>query len=343
MKSVVRIFIAIIFIGSFIVQFSSCSSCNNPKPLTVDTTKPKPVVTVRVPEFDADSSYKYCDAQVKFGPRIPGTKAQQQCAAYLEKMLKRYCDTVYVQKANVKVYDGTEKPMINLIGSFNPKAKKRILLLSHWDTRPWSDRDVNEPKKQFDGADDGGSGVGILIACAEQFQKQKPNVGIDILLCDVEDYGPPEFETKWDETDQYALGTQYWANHPHTKNYRAFYGILLDMTGAVNARFPKEAFSMKYAPSVINEFWNHAQSLGFGNYFVNENANAITDDHYYVNTLNGTPTIDIINLSTETKTGFAPHWHAQSDNMDLIDRATMKAVGQTLLQMIYYEPGYENL
>ncbi|GDX52659.1 glutamine cyclotransferase [Bacteroidota bacterium] len=343
MKSEVRIFIAIIFIGNFVAQFSSCSSCNNPKPVTVDTTKPKPVVTVHVPEFDADSSYRYCDVQVKFGPRIPGTKSQQQCAAYLEKMLKRYCDTVYVQKANVKVYDGTEKPMINLIGSFNPKAKKRILLLAHWDTRPWSDRDANEPKKQFDGADDGGSGVGILIECAEQFQKQKPNVGVDILLCDVEDYGPPEFESKWDETDQYALGTQYWANHPHAKNYRAFYGILLDMAGAVNARFPKEAFSMKYAPTVVNEFWNHAQSLGFGNYFVNENANAITDDHYYVNTINGTPTIDIINLSNETKTGFASHWHAQSDKMDLIDRATMTAVGQTLLQMIYYEPGDDNI
>ncbi len=323
--------------------FSSCSSCNNPKPVPVDTTKLKPIATIHVPEFDADSSYQYCDAQVKFGPRIPGTKAQQQCAAYLEKMLLRFCDTVYVQKANVKIYDGSEKPMINLIGSINQKAKKRILLLAHWDTRPWSDQDEKNQKIQFDGADDGGSGVAVLIEAARQFHKSKPNVGIDILFTDVEDYGPPSFETKWNETDQYALGTQYWAKNPHTKNYRAFYGILLDMVGAVNARFPKEGFSMKYAPSVVNEFWNHAQSLGFGNYFVNENSNPITDDHYYVNTMNGTPTIDIINLTHESKHGFAGHWHMQSDNMDVIDRATLKAVGQTLMRMIYFEPGDENL
>ena len=203
---------------------------------------------------------------------------------------------------------------------------------------------AKEPKKQFDGADDGGSGASVLIECARQFQKQKPDVGVDILLEDVEDYGPPEFETgKWNEKDMYALGTQYWAKHPHTPNYRAFYGILLDMVGAVNARFPKEASSMRYAPSIVNEFWSHAQSLGFGNYFVNENANEIIDDHTYVNTINGTPTIDIINLSTETATGFASHWHAQTDNMNLIDRATLKAVGQSILEMLYKEPGNENL
>jgi len=343
MKSVVSTFIAILFIGSFASQLFSCSSCNNNNHVTVDTISQKPVTVVHVPEFDADSAYIYCGAQVKVGPRIPGTRSQRECAAYLEKMLRQYCDTVYVQKANVKVYDGSEKPMINLIGSFNPKAKKRILLLAHWDTRPWSDRDGKEPKKQFDGADDGGSGAAVLIECARQFQKQKPDIGIDILLEDVEDYGPPEFESKWDEKDQYALGTQYWAKHPHTPNYRAFYGILLDMVGAVNARFPKEAGSMKYAPSVVNEFWSHAQSLGFGNYFVNEDANMIIDDHYYVNTINGTPTIDIINLRRETQTGFASHWHAQSDNMSLIDRATLKAVGQSILEMLYKEPGDNSL
>ena len=336
MKSEVRIFIAIIFIGNFVAQFSSCSSCNNPKPVTVDTTKPKPVVTVHVPEFDADSSYRYCDVQVKFGPRIPGTKSQQQCAAYLEKMLKRYCDTVYVQKANVKVYDGTEKPMINLIGSFNPKAKKRILLLAHWDTRPWSDRDANEPKKQFDGADDGGSGVGILIECAEQFQKQKPNVGVDILLCDVEDYGPPEFESKWDETDQYALGTQYWANHPHAKNYRSFYGILLDMAAAKGAVFSREGISSFNAGWVQDKVWANASTLGFGSFFVNQAVGSITDDHVYINQIAKIPTVDIIHIDLASPSGtFGSYWHTHADDMSVIDKTTLNAVGKTLLYTIY--------
>ncbi len=338
MRELRRVLITIIFFGGVSFIFFPCSSCNN-NPVSHDSTSEiKTVTPVHVPQFNADTAYNICASQVRFGPRIPGTKAQQQCADYLENILRKYCDTVYVQKSSVKIYDGNSVPMINLIGSFNPKAQKRILLLAHWDTRPWSDRDATNPKKQFDGADDGASGPAILLACAEQFQKQKPGVGVDIFFCDVEDYGPPEFESgKWDEKDTYALGTQYWAKNPHVKNYRAYYGILLDMTAATNARFPKEGFSMQFAPSVVSQIWSTAQSIGFGNYFVNDLSNPITDDHYYVNTINGTPTIDIINLSSETKTGFAPHWHAQTDNMNLIDRETMKAVGQTLLQVIYNE------
>lgn len=333
------IFLSLALLGIVATILSQCSSCNNPPTPIADTTNQKPIPSVHIPDFNADSAYIFCAAQVKFGPRIPGTKAQDQCAAYLKMMLEKYCDTIYVQKSSVKIYDGTMKPMINLVGSFNPKAAKRILLLAHWDTRPWSDRDEKLPREKFDGADDAASGVGTLIECAEQFQKQKPDVGVDILFVDVEDYGPPEFEAgKWDEKDTYALGTQYWAKNPHTKNYRAYYGILLDMSGAVNARFPKEGVSAQYAPSVMNQFWSRAQALGYGNYFVNESANQIIDDHYYVNTINGTPTFDIINLSSETKTGFAPHWHTQADNMNLIDRATMKAVGQTILELIYKEP-----
>lgn len=289
---------------------------------------------VQVPSFNADSAYTYIAQQVAFGPRTPGSKAQEQCAAWMEGQLKRYCDTVYRQETQLTAGDKkTRLRCINLIGSIRPQAKRRILFLAHWDSRPWADMDITDKNKAIDAADDGGSGVAVLISLAATLKAiplTNPDVGIDILLTDVEDYGTRE----WGD-DSYALGTQYWAHNPHIPGYKAEGGILLDMVGGRNARFPLESNSKQLAGGLQQEVWAAAGDAGYASYFVYEDGGAITDDHMPVNEIRKIPTIDVIHLPSSSATGFPDHWHTHNDNMSVIDKGTLKAVGQTLLQFLY--------
>ncbi|MEP7127892.1 MAG: M28 family peptidase [Chitinophagales bacterium] len=309
-----------------------------PKPDSTPATEgaTKTTVNMVVPDFNADSAYTYVAKQVAFGPRIPGTAAQEKCAQWLYAQLKSYSSNVVLQDVKVELYNGKKVPCKNLIASFHPEMQKRILLCAHWDTRPWSDQDSLDKKSAFDGADDGGSGVAVLLEIARILSQQKTGVGIDIAFFDVEDYGPPYWDplSNEEKPTAYCIGTQYWANNPHVSNYRAYFGILLDMVGAKNATFPQEGLSLKFAPSVVKNVWDTANGLGYGNYFVYSKTNSITDDHAFVNSINGTPCIDIINMNSR---GFAKHWHTQQDNMSIIDKGTLKAVGQTLLQVIFNE------
>jgi hypothetical protein len=249
----------------------------------------------------------------------------------MEAQLKTVCDTIYIQTTTVKGGDGKTLPCINLVGSINPKATKRILLLTHWDSRPWADNDVNDIDKPILAADDGASGIAVLLELAREI-KTKPlsNIGIDILFTDVEDYG----KDQWGE-NSYCLGTQYWANHPHVANYTATFGILLDMVGARNAQFPMEGFSLQYAPEIVRKVWAAANTAGYASYFPIINGATITDDHVFVNRIIKIPTVDIINLRVNSPNVFAPHWHTHQDNMDIIDKNTLKAVGETLLHLVY--------
>lgn len=316
------------------------SSCQQGQPATqnreetTDTTSATaPNAAVAVPDFQADSAYSYIASQVAFGPRVPGSPAQQKCAAWLETMLRKSCDTVYVQSVNVSGGGGKMLPCINLIGSFHPAASMRILLLTHWDCRPWADEDKNNPGKPILAADDGGSGTAVLLELARTFKTNKlPDwLGVDLLLTDVEDYGNSEL---WGE-ESYCLGTQYWARHPHVPGYKAAYGILLDMVGARNARFPLEGFSSQYAGNVQRKIWQSASNAGFSSYFPYEPSAAITDDHLPVNRIAGIPTVDIIHLTTDPQNPFPPHWHTHADDMPVIDKNTLKAVGQTLLHHLF--------
>jgi hypothetical protein len=317
-----------------ICLLAACSSCeNNTSQQPAEQTKEPEAYRRKAPEFNSDSAYSYVKAQVDFGPRVPNTKQHDACAKYLADKLKSFTPNVIVQKASVVAFDKTKLNIHNIIGQFNPQAKHRILLFAHWDTRPWGDRDVEGTDKPILGADDAGSGVGILMEVARQLSAQNVSVGVDIAFFDAEDYG------KRDETegeDSYALGTQYWCKNLQPAGYTASYGILLDMTGARNATFLKEANSMMYASNVVNKVWNIANQLGFGNYFLNQLGGGITDDHVYPNKIANIPSIDIVNTNPATLS-FAPHWHTHQDNMDVIDRNTLKAVGQTLLEVIFSE------
>jgi len=287
---------------------------------------------VVVPQFNADSAYSFIARQVGFGPRVPNSKSHEDCASWLTSKLNEYCDTVYLQKTKVLAGDKKELPCLNIIGVINPNAKRRVLFLAHWDSRPWADQENPPSGQPIDAADDGASGVAVLMELSRVLKSNSFNkeIGIDILLVDVEDYG----KTEWGE-DSYALGAQYWSNNPHVSGYTAEAGILLDMVGAKNARFPQEGYSKQYAGYVLKQVWAAASKAGYSSYFTYENGGHITDDHVPVNEIRKIPTIDIINLPTGSPTGFGSHWHTHKDNMDIIDKSTLKAVGQTLLEYLY--------
>ncbi len=313
---------------------SSCGNNNATPPAKTEENKPAPAA-LQVPQFLEDSAYDFVAHQVAFGPRTPGSEGQKKCAGWLRQELSRYCDTVYVQETTVTGGDKKKLPCINLIGVIHPTAARRILFLTHWDSRPWADMDTKDKDKPILAADDGGSGTAILISVAQAIKAQgklAADVGVDILFTDVEDYGRSE----WGE-DSYCLGTQFWARNPHVAGYRAMFGILLDMTGAKDARFPMEGMSNKYAPDVQQKVWQCAAHAGYSSLFQFTPGADITDDHVPVNRITGIKTIDIINLTPDPENPFAPHWHTHADDMKIIDRGTLKAVGQTLLQVIYEE------
>ena len=226
-----------------------------------------------------------------------------------------------------------------VIGAYNPESKRRVLLCAHWDSRPYADQDADKTKHHSPilGVNDGASGVGVLLEVARQLQQQAPAIGIDIIFFDAEDYGIPYFYQGAYKNDTWCLGSQYWGRVPHVDGYNARYGILLDMVGGKNATFYKEQFSQRTAGKYVNKIWNTAHRLGFGNFFPKEKGTEVTDDHMYVYNLRQIPCVDIINYDPNCDTGFGDFWHTIDDTMDIIDKGTLNAVGQTLLEVIYNE------
>jgi glutaminyl-peptide cyclotransferase len=317
---------------SLILVLSACTK-EEEKPNTPPVVEQK---SYRVPAFLGNASFEYVEKQVAFGPRVPNSDAHKACAAWIVNTLKSFNWEVIEQEFVATAYTGDKLQSNNIIAQYNPSAKKRILFGAHWDTRPFADsplskKDVNKP---IDGADDGASGVGVLMELASVIS-QNPidanDLGIDIIFFDSEDYGDSSGNSK----DSYCLGSQYWAKNKHTPNYNAEFGILLDMVGTENARFTKEEGSMYFAGPVMNKVWQLAQDMGMGSKFVNDATSMILDDHYYVNTIAKIPMIDIINRPVTTETGFGHYWHTHDDNMDIISKNTMKDVGQLLTAIIY--------
>lgn len=293
--------------------------------------------TVSVPVFNADSAYKYAAAQVEFGPRVPNTEAHRACGNWLAQELQRFGAQVTSQYVTLHAYDGTALEARNIIGSFKPETKKRVLLCAHWDSRPWADADP-DPKNHYTpilGANDGASGVGVLLEVARQLQKQPTDVGVDIVFFDAEDYGTHAADTEPSEGVAWCLGSQYWARVPHSEDYMARFGILLDMVGGKDARFYREGFSDYFAKPIVDKVWAAAHSSGNGEYFPYAEGGQITDDHLPIIHVARIPCIDIIGHYPET--GFAPTWHTMDDTMENIDPAVLRAVGQTVLQVIYNE------
>jgi Zn-dependent M28 family amino/carboxypeptidase len=308
-------------------------SCRQEAKTTATTDVP-----VSVPAFSADSAYLFIAQQVDFGPRVPNTPAHEACADFLVARLQSFGATVTEQKVKLTAFNGDVLDANNIIASFNAAESQRILLFAHWDTRPWSDHDP-DPKNYYKpvlGANDGGSGVGVLLEIARQIGLQSPRLGVDIIFFDAEDYGAPE-DYKGNAVDSWCLGSQYWARNPHVNPYRPRFGILLDMVGAGDAKFYREQISDYYARNIVDKVWNTAANLGFEKFFINKPGGAVTDDHLYVNQIAGIPSVNIIQYDPRSPNGFGDYWHTTNDDMRNIDKETLFAVGTTVMQVIYNE------
>ena len=334
------------FVVTVALLFVACGNTTNRSVAATGSTmaaqQPKEVApAVIVPIFDADSAYAYVASQVAFGPRVPNTAAHRACGDYLVSMLRGYGAEVVTQEVDLTAYNGDVLSARNIIASFQPEKSERLLLCAHWDCRPWADSDPDSTNhyKPILGANDGASGVGVLLEIARHLSAVPTEVGIDIVLFDAEDYGlhNNDISEYYTNTTSWALGSQYWSLHPHRQGYSARYGILLDIVGAPGSRFCFERYSLQYAGSVVQKVWSSAEQLGYSSYFPRVNGGLITDDHYYVNTLLGVPCIDIINCDPDSPNGFGAYHHTLKDDMDWIDASTLKAVGQTVMTVIYNE------
>ena len=273
--------------------------------------------------FCPDSAYAYVAKQVEFGPRVPGSEAHRLCGDWLAGTLKSFGAEVTEQTASHTTFDGTRIPMRNIFARVNPQAEKRILLLAHWDSRPWADHDPDTAKHTVpvDGANDGASGVGVLLELARIAAASGSNAGVDILLCDAEDWGEESNDESW------ALGARHFAGNLPVQGYMPSASILLDMVGASDATFMREYFSQLADPALADEIWTIARSLGYGDMFVNKMGSAVNDDHVELIKA-GIPTIDIIDYRDGS--GFFSGWHTTADNIDCISKETLGAVGSVL-------------
>ena len=353
----------LLILSSFLV--SSCS-------LRKQTTSRETVAMQPVgPAFCADSAYVFCQQQCDFGPRTMNSQAHDDCGQWIMQKFSSYGLQVTPQQALLKGYDGTMLRSTNIIASYRPELTDRILICAHWDSRPWADNDPDESNwhKPVLAANDGASGVAVMLELARLISSPKlgevrrglnegqtaadsvsdsnltpysslltPQLGIDFLCFDAEDWGTPQ----WDETsassDTWALGAQYWAANPHVEGYKARYGILLDMVGGEGAQFYQEQQSLRYARSVVDRVWRAAQTVGFGSFFPTREGVGITDDHLPVNRVAKIPCIDIIPYYPDcVQSSFGPTWHTVNDDMAHIDRNTLQAVGQTLVQILWSE------
>lgn len=295
-------------------------------------------------QFSADSAYRYVAEQVAFGPRVPGTAAHDSCREYLVNKFRSFgADSIIVQQADLTAFNGDVLPSSNIIAMYNKDAHDRILLAAHWDSRPWADRDPDPDKRDMPvlGANDGGSGVAVLLEVARNFTLRKPDVGVDIILFDSEDYGASGQGNHDD--DGWCLGSKYWVSNmvPYEGHALPDYGILLDMVGNREALFHYEEHSTRYAATPTIKVWAEADNMGYGDRFIRTVGGAVIDDHIYLNNA-GIPTTDIIEMLNVETGSFFPEWHTTHDNMSVISPSTLAMVGNVVLNVVYREKNDNN-
>ena len=294
--------------------------------------------------FSGDSAYAYVAGQVAFGPRVPGTDAHHDCVQYIGRTLERFGATVEIQTGEVMRYDGEWQHVANICAHLPAdsayQGEKTVLLCAHYDSRPWADQeeDYSHRMSPIPGANDGASGVGVLMEVARQWQnlseRKRP---VEIVLFDCEDMGAPQFYTGKQREHTWCLGAQLWARTiVESRELKAVYafGILLDMVGDPNASFPREYYSEQYAGKYVEKIWRTAEQLGYAHRFVSTRSYPITDDHYYVNTIAKIPCVDIIHYVPGSETGFAWWWHTHSDDMRNVNPGTLQEVGKVLMSVI---------
>ena len=279
--------------------------------------------------FDGAAAYRYAGMQVAFGPRIPGTPAAKAAGDWIIAQMKARGAQVVVQAFDYKDANGKVIPMRNILARYRPELKERILYVTHWDSRPTSTgrccspEPPNDPQRNLPvpGANDGASGVGMFVALGDLLKKNRPNVGVDLLFTDGEDYGdfgPPEVDV--------LVGAKYFAAHLPSPDYKPLFGVLWDMIGDKDLRIPQEGYSINEAPEVVQRVWDVAADLGHGDVFTNDNQGGITDDHVPLLAA-GLRVIDVIDLS------YPPH-HTPQDTMDKISAKSLGIVGDVAAALI---------
>lgn len=287
--------------------------------------------------FCADNAYSYIAKQVSFGPRVPGSYASLQCADWIMGKLEEFgAVNIKEQRSQLIAYNGKSFEAINISAQINPKANNRIILFAHWDSRPWADQDNNPSNrnKAIDGANDGASGVGVILELARIFTNKQSDRGIDILFVDAEDCGQRQDEP-FESYNEYSwcLGIQYWIHNPTLDLSKVAFAILLDMVGGKNAFFPRDYFSQSTVSCINDLLWQSAHKAGHSNRFRNQIGQAIIDDHVYF-LINNIPAVAIIESNNPDTGCFNPMWHTINDTIDNIDITTLKAVGETLEQLL---------
>jgi hypothetical protein len=285
--------------------------------------------------FNGDSAMSYTKEQLAFGPRVPGTERANRAGDWIVAMMRARADTVIEQRWTHRTIDGKDLPLRNILARFRPAAPQRVLYLTHWDTRPIADSDpvIGNRGTPILGANDGAAGVGLFVAIGDVLKKTPPNIGVDLLFVDGEDYGK-SFDTPYKDV---LLGSQYFAEHLPSADYRPVFGILWDMIGDANLNILQEGNSMRQAPEVVSRVWQKAADLGYEKYFIPRSGYDVTDDH--VPLLNkGLRVIDVIDLDYGPlgPDGVAsPNYHhTLQDTIDKISVKSLQVVGDVAVEMI---------
>ena len=284
-----------------------------------------------IPKFDGENAYNQVAAQVKFGPRDPGSKAHEAALNYFQNELRKYSSDVELQSFTYPGYDSVTLHLTNVIAKFNSGNKNRIIFFAHWDSRPRAEHATKESLKDkpIPGANDGASGCGILLELARILKDNNINYGVDLIFLDGEDYG------KEHDLNNFCLGSKYFAANYPVDKLPAF-GVLLDLVGDKQAVFEREGNSDKFAPTIVNLIWNAAQQIN-SPVFSQEGDGDIYDDHIPLNQA-GLMTADIIDadlVGADTPVKRRNYWHSENDTMDNISKDTLQQLGDVLTYMIY--------
>jgi hypothetical protein len=286
-------------------------------------------------EFDAKAAMGYAQAQVAFGPRVPGTPQAARAGDWIVTMMKQRADTVIEQRFTHRTLEGKELPLRNILARFRPQASQRILYVTHWDTRPTADEDMvlGNRGTPILGANDGASGVGLFVALGDALKKTPPNIGVDLLFVDGEDYGK-SFDPPWSDV---LLGSQYFAEHLPTPDYRPIFGVLWDMIADADLNIYQEANSIAQAPEVVSRVWGKAAELGYDKYFIPEAGQEVTDDHLPL-LRKGLRVIDVVDIDYGPRDASGrpnPNYHhTLLDTMDKISQRSFQVVGDVALSLI---------
>ena len=299
------------------------SACERAPEVELALQAPRALITDR-PAFDGDVAFRLLTTQVAFGPRVPGWEGHQAQLAWMTGLLGDLADSLELQPFEFVTSTGDTLPITNLLARFNLAASRRILLLTHWDTRPWSDQADDPAERDFPvpGANDGASGTAILLQLAALMALDPPPMGVDLLFVDGEDYGPG--------TEDMFMGSRHFAQGLALENPWE-YGVLLDLVGDADPLFPVEAYSAQNAREVVERVWQVAHDLGHGEFFPTRVGGGVTDDHIYL-TAAGLPTADVIDFDYGPQNSL---WHTPRDVPENTSAETLEMVGEVVTELVY--------